>query len=438
MGIPCSKSGTEDSGRNMEDDTPARPAPSSLVDAVRGDSLFSARQAQRITSIYDASAGETMRQGIDGGFKSEEDYMKFRESLIEREKSLDFEAFCKARATQQETKVNAIIQEIKQRDMRAVYEAEPPQKGYGGQLHPRFPGDHFLSNVDLINQTDLFKIAKQVPKGAHLHIHFNACLLPHVLLDIAKGMDRMFITSDRPLVPAASEMADKEAHENCFDKCEIQFSLRPPGSEDPGDIFSPSYRPRQTMPFRAFLQDFPGAVPGQGAEEWLVSKLVFSAPEAHSPPQTAAGAWQKFNGRTRMMKGLFNYETAYRRYTRLCLEDFVRDGIRYAEIRPNFMTSNQLWTDDGCGQIDNWGIMDIIIEEVGRFREDLESKGQGHKFSGLRVIYCTPRSFCKEQVSQALDECLEFKKKWPGWIAGGFSQPPLFFLLFLSVFNPSM
>ena len=41
-----------------------------------------------------------------------------------------------------------------------------------------------------------------------------------------------------------------------------------------------------------------------------------------------------------MMKGLFNYETAYRRYTRLFLEDLMRDNIQYAEIRPNFMTSN--------------------------------------------------------------------------------------------------
>ena len=27
------------------------------------------------------------------------------------------------------------------------------------------------------------------------------------------------------------------------------------------------------------------------------------------------------------MKGLFNYETAYRVYTRLCLDDFVKDNI---------------------------------------------------------------------------------------------------------------
>lgn len=127
-------------------------------------------------------------------------------------------------------------------------------------------------------------------------------------------------------------------------------------------------------------------------------------------------AWEKFNGRTRMMKGLFNYETAYRRYTRLCLEDFMKDNITYAEIRPNFMTSNQLWNDDGTELIDNKGIMELIISEVNSFQADM--KAQGRFFGGLKVIYCTPRSFPPEKIEAALAECLEFKKVWPEWIAG--------------------
>lgn len=42
-----------------------------------------------------------------------------------------------------------------------------------------------------------------------------------------------------------------------------------------------------------------------------------------------------------MMKGLFNYEHAYRRYTQLLLAEFVKENIQYAEIRPNFMNTNQ-------------------------------------------------------------------------------------------------
>ena len=113
------------------------------------------------------------------------------------------------------------------------------------------------------------------------------------------------------------------------------------------------------------------------------------------------------------MKGLFNYETVYRKYTRLLLRDFMNDNIQYAEIRPNFMRTNQLWTDDGVGQIDNAGIMNIIIDEYRAF----QAEKHGY-FGGLKIIYCTPRSFSNELVRYSLDECLEFKKSWPEWIAG--------------------
>lgn len=117
-----------------------------------------------------------------------------------------------------------------------------------------------------------------------------------------------------------------------------------------------------------------------------------------------------------MMKGLFNYETAYRRYTQECLEEFVADNIQYAEIRPNFMSSNQVWKDDGSSKIDNVGIMDLIIDEYEAFQ-----KKHKHKvFKGLKVIYCTPRSFSEEQVAIALKQCLEFKmtERFSNYIAG--------------------
>jgi adenosine deaminase CECR1 len=116
-----------------------------------------------------------------------------------------------------------------------------------------------------------------------------------------------------------------------------------------------------------------------------------------------------------MMKGLFNYKTAFTKYTRLCLEDFVQENIQYAEIRPNFMQTNQIWEDDGEKQIDNAGTMDIIAEQCDKFLETHSSK-----FIGVKVIYGTPRVFTRDQIMKALDECLEFKKnpKYSHYIAG--------------------
>jgi len=144
---------------------------------------------------------------------------------------------------------------------------------------------------------------------------------------------------------------------------------------------------------------------------------VLHRPDNHADMLTSA--WEKFNARTQMMKGLFNYETAYRRYTRQCLDEFVDDNIQYAEIRPNFMPSNQVWKDDGSSRIDNIGIMDLIVTEYEAFQKDHKRR----VLKGLKVIYCTPRSFSEKQVEGALMQCFQFKKdkRFSEYIAG---MPP--------------
>lgn len=121
--------------------------------------------------------------------------------------------------------------------------------------------------------------------------------------------------------------------------------------------------------------------------------------------------WNRFDVCTRMLKGLFSYESAFRAYTKACIEDFINDNIQYAEIRPNF-PSNALIRDDASGFIDNTGLLQIIADEV-----ELQTKS-GRYFGGLKVIYCTPRSFKNEMIEDALNECIELKKKFPDLLCG--------------------
>lgn len=255
--------------RHRQDDMVAA---RSLIDA-HDASIASLNSSQRLTRSRDIRNF--------GRFRSVEDYLSKRERLVQQERTLDFDYRCRAGSTREEQQADAIIQRLRAEDKAEVYDAAPARRGYGGQQHPRFPGDHFLSNRELINRTRLFQVASDMPKGAHLHIHFNACLLPHVLLDIAKGMDRMFITSDIPLV------SDDDFES--FNKCEIQFSIMSQDKENPGDIFLKGYQARQTMPFKEFLLRFPTHYGKASADEWLLDKLVFDEEEAHNYLQTASG-----------------------------------------------------------------------------------------------------------------------------------------------------
>ncbi|KAL2266167.1 hypothetical protein VTJ83DRAFT_5519 [Remersonia thermophila] len=335
-----------------------------------------------------------------------QEYDELRQQAALYEASLGFEHACASRASPLEVQANEVLQRLRREDVARIYDAAPKRRGYRGQEHSRFCGDHFLSNVELIEKTQVYALIRAMPKGAHLHIHFNANLLPQVLLGIAKGMERMFIWSNIPL--------------NCpeaYDLCRIQFSIMNDDAvrqKGEGVLFDPGYQSGAVMQFGQFRRAFPKGE--KAADNWLESKLLFDEDEAHNLLQTAEGAWEKFNSRTQMMKGLFNYETAYRQYTRQCLEEFVADNIQYAEIRPNFMSSNQVWKDDGSSRIDNVGIMDLIITEYESFQE----KHERRVLKGLKVIYCTPRSFSEEQVHDSLMQCFQFKmdKRFGPFIAG--------------------
>ncbi|KAJ8132417.1 hypothetical protein O1611_g1212 [Lasiodiplodia mahajangana] len=396
---------------------------------------------------------------------------------------------------------------------------------YKGQPQSVLPSQHFVDVRDVLPQTRLFHVAAMVPKGAHLHLHFNSTLLPGVLLGYAKDMPNMYIWSDHQLLKDSD-----------FKNCKLEFSLRnleqvradmrksavesqnfsmreklqyAEGVSNEAEknraydelgpnIFSSTYKHGrkdknqqvEEMRYQYFRECWDEKTRGN-CDEWLISKLTFSKEEVYSffadvddidlegesdterkptrvkavqhtqvqpvlnggTTQTfneqdwvtstrrkissskykrdrisARKAWRAFNGRTKMMKGLFNYETAFRRYTRECLEEFVKDNVQYAEIRPNFMQTNQILYDDAQSKISNFGTMQLIIEEyekfmkhIGDMREDgtvIDDEKHRPTFSGMKVIYCTPRSFNREAVRKALDECVLMKKKWPNYIAG--------------------
>ncbi|KAK2627305.1 hypothetical protein QTJ16_003271 [Diplocarpon rosae] len=279
----------------------------------------------------------------------------------------------------------------------------------------RTQGEHFLGNVDLINKTELIKIAKKMPKGAHLHIHFNSCLPATFLIQQARNIKAMYIRSTLPLT-TPQNWAESRISFMVMTPKEANTIRDAKGNQQHvglGDVFDENYVSNSWMSYKQFQQlfsfqdslgqSFKGT---SGAEAWLEQKMHISEEEAHGCRQTGRGIWEKFNHRTQMMKGLFAYESAFRNYTRACIFDFVRDNIQYAEIRPNFMATNTLKTDDGTGSIGNEGIMRIIDEELkttmGEIRRD------GHYFGGMKVIYCTPRSFKNELVEASLDESAGF------------------------------
>lgn len=224
-------------------------------------------------------------------------YHNNRKTALTNEFNMGFEAAMmnaaeRRGATDLELKADKILQRIKQHDIDTYYKGS--EFDSLGQAHPRFYGDHFLHNVKIIEQTNLFKLCHEMPKGAHLHIHFNANCHPSFLLGIAKDMEHMYIWSSRALT-------DKEA----FQQCTIQFSIlseqkfkekNPSGKksifssdykkcyEGRGDIGWMSYKQ-----FRAEFRQHTKEGVEKDVDKWLLNKLMFNAEEAYNSRQCAAG-----------------------------------------------------------------------------------------------------------------------------------------------------
>lgn len=153
--------------------------------------------------------------------------------------------------TRAEKEANRRLQNARKNDIVNIFEKAKPLVGFAGQLHPRTPDDHFLANVDLVNgpegtyrtgpkgnsssRSQVLQIVERMPKGGHLHVHFNATLDPHFLLSHAEHEALMTISSDKALVDQMS-----------FDSCEIQFLLTPPGLEPAYSVFDPIRYPFST------------------------------------------------------------------------------------------------------------------------------------------------------------------------------------------------
>jgi adenosine deaminase CECR1 len=215
-----------------------------------------------------------------------------------------------------EERAAVIIRAIREFERNVVFGNLPSETIPGPETLDM--GGQFLTNKDRIdNQSKLYEIARMVPKGALLHLHFNAELHPERLLEQARDMPNMYIRSIRPL----------KTQED-LDLTEVVFNVLDPGWVEPNvDIFHEKYAGKDAnwrltdferkvwMPWSRFQSEFekkefskkyrqqeativqevphscaePGQMSLSPAENWLKSKMVLSLDEAYDPTQTVNG-----------------------------------------------------------------------------------------------------------------------------------------------------
>ncbi|TKA80758.1 hypothetical protein B0A55_02690 [Friedmanniomyces simplex] len=350
-------------------------------------------------------------------------YRRDRGSLLAAEKERVWYASAKAQASPVELRVQDISLRIR--------ESERIDPGLYGNLpseavpnsNTRDMGGRFLANKPRIDQSKMFKIAQRVPKGCHLHIHFNSELPPEVLLPHARssGMqETMYVRTTGPLLRRED-----------FAPAEVVFNVLSKETKK-ADCFAADYNPDVKDPNNSpwmlwadFRRSFPADVECEekpegldNAECWAREKMIVTRQNAYNDGQTHNGAWACFNQGTRAFKGLVNYESVYRWYIGNAIDSMVRDRVMYAELRPMLMDKS-IPSDDGTRKLDHKAQMTIICEEVQKKRDEMEKQGQLDRFPfGLKIIYCTPRSIPKARMQTELYDCIKLKLQFPDLVCG--------------------
>jgi hypothetical protein len=211
-----------------------------------------------------------------------DDYELRKRSLVDNDEGNTWYHKAKKTATESEFRASHIIWKIREHERDNLFgntatEAipKPETRDMGGQ---------FLTNRERIGQSMVYKIAIKMPKGAHLHLHFNAELAPDQLIEKAKDRpENMFVRSTQPI------LVDSD-----FDKTEVVYSVLPDDTTRV-DIFSQNYNPE----FRS-----PGATPwmrwkdfrevyqqrrGHDADAWARGKMILSEEEVYGMEQTTNG-----------------------------------------------------------------------------------------------------------------------------------------------------
>jgi len=407
----------------------SRKSSRSNIQSVQEQNDVGNHQDSTTTSSPSVNAG-TVGSRLTSNIESEQtssQYQDKRKALVADDRNNLWDARAKARASPTELRAQKIVKSIREHERidPELFGNLPGEAVPTSTTHDL--GGRFLHNLPSIQDSKLFDIARHMPKGSHLHLHFNSEIQPERLFPSARRLvDTMCVRTTRALSSV-----------NDYNDSEIVFAVLRAETQK-SNIFSPDYSPdlkakgnspwmlwtdfRRHFSTHAPKEVIPSRVTNTGAldaaELWARQKMIITKQDAYDDHQTHNGAWACFNQGTRAFKGLLNYESIYRWYIGHAIDSMIADRVMYAELRP-MLLDKSLPSDDGREQLNHAAQMNIICEEVRKKKKELESQDRLDRFPfGLKIIYATPRSIPRAKMQSELEDCINLKLQFPELICG--------------------
>ncbi|KAM5437913.1 putative adenosine deaminase [Microsporum canis] len=336
-------------------------------------------------------------------------YLHGRNALIQEEKKQRHDApFLKCMSASAKEACR-IVSHIRDRELKSVWNRDAEDHLAKTEDTVLYPGMMFRLARDRMEETDLWKIVKKMPKGALLHGHLEAMVDLDLLVDQVISLPGMHIASGRPLTGANLHSAP--LHFQYFSQPQNLGKCEGLGSGTMS-IWSPAYKSQSYIPVKEAAAEFPDGGTTK-FRDWLKGRCTIEKDVSLSHHHGCAAIWEILEQKFQVVDAILYYEPIFRACLKRMLAELNEDGIRYVEFRLAF---GFVYRRDRREEPEP--NFESMFEAFGEEIESFKASEAGQGFHGARMIWATMRSHTNRDIVESMKECIITKLQFPELICG--------------------
>ncbi|KAI9753565.1 MAG: 18S rRNA pseudouridine methyltransferase [Chaenotheca gracillima] len=346
-------------------------------------------------------------------------YLAGREALITQEKKQRSDAAFRRALSPAALDASKIVSKIREEERRTIWTHEYEDNLVRQEGVEPYPGMMFTLARARMEKTRLWKIVRNMPKGALLHTHLDAMIDQDWLFEQALTTEGIHLSSPTPLCSASQ-----------LETSQFRFVFAKNPTPAKASIWTEAYEGGSLIPAAVAADGFPDGGRA-GFLSWLTRRCAITSEESIQHHHGLDAIWARFQSTFRIIGSILFYEPIYRAAMARMFRQLLEDGVRWVDLRVAFVfeyrKTGSETPEEGYGEM-----IRVLGDELDRFRASEEGK----KFWGARMIWTTIRRFDTEQVIRGesvlvparceqtadattdMNNCIDVKIQYPHLIAG--------------------